>query len=157
MPVAVRWVLAIALGIVVVMSLAVGGAVAAIYQGGTIAVDVRVNHGSSKIAVEVPAGLANLAIALVPSDVIPVEEVAPIADELRPYLPAAQAALDELARLPDFVLVEVEGPDEHVVVKKVGKEILVLVEADGATVKVSIPLTTVRQFWNKLEQVLDRI
>ena len=157
MPVSVRWVLAIALAVVIVMSLAVGGAVAAIYRGGTIAVDVRESNGGTKVAVGVPAGLANLAIALAPGDLIPVEEVAPIADELRPYWPAAQAALDELSRLPDFVLVEVEGRDEHVLVKKVDRKIVVLVESDGAQVEVSIPLTTVRQFWRKLDRLIDEI
>lgn len=157
MPVAVRWVLAIVLGLVLVMSLAIGGAVAAIYEGGTLAVDVRGRDGGAKIAVGVPAGLANLAIALVPSNALPVEEVAPIAEELRPYRPVIQAALDELSELPDFVLVEVDSRDEHVLVKKVNRKILVLVESDGSEIKVSIPLTTVRQFFNKLDRLLDQI
>jgi hypothetical protein len=139
-----RLVLAIVAGIIVLVVATVGVAVAAVYHAGTVAVDVTPADDSS-ISVALPAGLLNLAIALVPDDV-----VRDVTDELEPVWPTVQAAARELHRAPDFVLLEVEGPDEHVLIEKRDGRMLIVVEERGERISVALPLSTIRRIADKL-------
>ena len=121
---------------------------AAIYSGGTIEVDVE-DQGSGSLSLTVPAVLADLAVGLVPSHLVDKAlENAP--DELRSWMPAVREAWREFARAPDFVLVEISGPNEHVRVEKRGKQLIVLVDSGGERVKVAIPLKTIRRLLEKV-------
>ena len=70
----------------------------------------------------------------------------------RPLLPALRAGWRELVRAPDCVLVEIRDHDDRVRVAKQGGEILIQVESNGSTVRVSVPLATVGPLLAKLER-----
>ena len=149
MNVALKVLFAIFASAMILMMMTVGVAVAAIYTAGTVAVDVQPVDGG-EISVQVPAGLINVAIWLLPSQ-LQAEAMREVAAEVEPFWGAVHAAGDELSRLPDFVLVEVEGPREHVIIEKRNQRLIVHVESDGERVEVSVPLGTVRSLLNKIE------
>jgi hypothetical protein len=156
MPRGVKWVLAIALTSVLLVSLTVGATVGSVFQAGVISVLIEPRSGGA-ISVTVPASVANMAMAaveFVPHEALALDR-APVEalDALEHYLPAAQHALDRLAEQPDFVLVEVESNDEHVIVRKEGRSLRVVVDSDDGRVDVSIPLSTVKQFTKRLRRL----
>jgi len=156
MPRGVKWVLGIALASVLLISLAVGATVGSVYNAGTISVRVQPRDGGG-INVVVPAGVANMALAaveFVPVRTLPLDEAPDEAlDVLEHYLPAAQLALDRLAAQPDFTLVEVRSRDETVVVRKEGRSIRVLVDSDEASIDVTVPLSTVKEFTKRMRRL----
>ena len=95
----------------------IGGAVAglifaavlALFQGGIATVYVR--SPEATVFVPVPMALVDIALAFVPS-----EELADARRELGPYRDVIRVALEELADCPDATFVEVEGPEETVLV-----------------------------------------
>lgn len=123
---------------------AVGVTAAAVYHAGSIGVEVHPQDGSG-LSINVPAGLAHVAIALAPADLV----TDAIAD-LEPVWPSLEAAARVLDEAPDFTLLEIRSADEHVVVAKNGGRLLVLVDADGETVRVALPLGVVRRIADKL-------
>lgn len=160
MPLAVKIVLGIVVSIMLVMTLAVGATTAAIYRSGTIAVNVQDPNGGTHVDIAVPAGLAHLALAMIPASAVPadaIDEVGPIATELERVWPATRSALRDLEKMPDFVMVEIEGRGDHIVVEKVGRKMVVLVETDGERVEVSFPLKTARRLCGKLGRLLDDV
>lgn len=125
---------------------------AAIVGGGTIAVEVEEQRGD-RVSVHVPAGLVNLALFLVPTFVIEnamLEVDGTAVDEINAFLPAIRSAWDELDRAPDFVIVEVTGGGEEVLVRKSEGRILVSVDSDDVAVDVSFPIRTVDRILRKL-------
>lgn len=122
----------------------VGAAGAAVYHAGSIAVDVQPQDGSA-LSLRMPAGLAHLAIALAPADLV-TDAIA----ELEPVWPSVEAAARVLEEAPDFTLLEVRSADERIVVAKERGRLLVLVDSDGESVRVAVPLGTVRRVVNKL-------
>ena len=138
----------------------VGMAAAAIYNSGTIAVDVQENHGGS-VSIHVPAGLANLALDLVPDSLIE-EALSAVAmdvsTEVAPLLPAVRAAWNEFAAAPDFVLVEVRSDDELVRIEKKGKSLLIRVDSGGGeAVRVSVPIKTIGKLLRKVEGSIETL
>ena len=156
MPRGVKWVLGIALGSVLVVSLAIGATVGSVYTAGVISVSVH-PRGGGAINVAIPAGVVNVALAAVefmPVDSFLLDEASAEALQvLEHYLPAAQQALDRLAAQPDFVLVEVQSRDETVVVRKEGRALRVLVDSDDGRIDVTIPLSTVKEFTKRLRRL----
>jgi hypothetical protein len=156
MPRGVQWVLGIALAVVLTLGLAVGATVSAAIGEGTISVHVQ-PPGGGDIHVAVPAAAANLAIAAVDlapggswvADEVPREAV----EALDRYMPVAQEAIDALAAQPDFVIVEVDSADEHVLIQKRGRRILVLVDGDEGRIEVSLPLSTVKELGKALRRL----
>jgi len=140
---------------VVLTTATVGAAAAMIYRGGTIAVDVQDESGTD-ISVQVPAGLANMALALVPDRVVEEaldEAIAEVSREfdhdLEAWAPAFRKVWKAFADAPDFVMVEVEGGDEHVRIEKRDTELLILVDSDDGAVKIAVPLKTLRKVMQK--------
>ena len=159
MPTGVRLVLIIVTAVVLLFVGAIAAGTAALYQGGTIAVQVSGTHGGSEINIAVPAGLANLALALVPIvsiDVFEDDDVREWCNELQVWVPTAQAAIDALAAQPDFTLVEVNDGDERVTIRKEGRKLVIEVDSDDERIRVSVPLTTVREFCKKLGRISRR-
>ena len=156
MPRGVRWVLGIALASVLVVSLTVAATVGRVYHAGTISVSVQPRSGGA-INIAVPAGVVNVALAaveFVPVEMLPLDEApAETLEALEHYLPAAQEALDRLAGQPDFVLVEVRSDDEHVVVRKEGRTLRIVVDSNDGRVDVSVPLSTVKEFTKRLRRL----
>ncbi len=139
-----RLILSIGAGIIILAVATVGAAVAAVYNAGTVAFDLSPAE-DSRISVALPAGLLNLAIALVPDDV-----VSDITDELEPVWPTVQAAARELHRAPDFVLLEINGKDEHVLIEKKENRMLIVIEEGGDRISVALPLSTICRIADKL-------
>lgn len=100
--------------------------------------------------VPVPAGLIEGALALTPvvlrliDDQHGYGELERVRAELDELLPALEVMLDELPRMPDAVLVEVDGAGEYVRVSKEGRSLRVLVEEDGSRIAVTVPLSVFR-------------
>jgi hypothetical protein len=107
-----------------------------VYQDGMIDVAVHEKQpGGSSIHIVVPTALARLALAFVPTprgiDTCP---------DARRYWPAVEALLAGIAKAPDGILVQVDGRDEHVTVRKSGDRLVVDVDDRDAKVRVSIPV-----------------
>jgi hypothetical protein len=73
--------------------------------------------------------------------------------ELHSWLPAIQAASQELASLPDSDLVEVRECGQHVRIKTRGARLVIDVESPGELVHVSFPLWTMDRVARKLESL----
>jgi len=144
-----RILLAVMIGGILLAVGSVGATVAAVYRGGTIAVEVR-NDDGGDLSVSVPAGLARLALALVPEAAF--DELASELRDVEPFLPAAAAAWRQLEQAPDFVLVDVTDGDETVRVEKRGGRLIIRVDADGESVRVGIPLSIVDPLVERLER-----
>jgi len=122
------------LGIGVVGAALVGGA--ALSSEGFIYVKVHERQsGGTNINLLVPAALVPVTLKFVPN-----HNFAEASRDLRPYLPAIDAAIPALDDSPDGVLVEVVDPGEHVLVSKSRGSIVVDVKDAGETVHVSVPL-----------------
>ena len=141
-----RWLVGILVGGTLAFTLTVGVTVASIYNAGMIAFDVD-SPGDDRVQVAVPAGLANVAIALTPRAL-----VRDVVDELDPgLLSAVRAGVEELERTEDFVLVDVTSSDESVRIEKRGKRLLINVDGDDGRFRVAIPLGTVRSALRKMD------
>jgi len=127
----------------------IGGAV--LFHEGAITVSVKEMKGNSEpqhVFVVAPAAVVPWAIKMIPERHMP-----RLPEEALQALPAIQAAADELERLPDTVLVEVQSKREHVKVSKEGGYMVVDVTGDREEVHVSVPLRAVR---HTLEELLER-
>ncbi|MCU1269264.1 MAG: hypothetical protein JWN74_558 [Acidobacteriaceae bacterium] len=109
---------------------------AALSSEGFIYVNVLEHQpGGTHINVLVPAALVPATLRFVPN-----HHLAKASQQLRPYLPAIDAAIPALNDSPDGVLVEVADPGEHVLITKRDGSIVVDVNDAGETVHVSVPL-----------------
>jgi len=134
------------LGIGVLGTAVVAGA--AISSEGFIHVRVHEKHpGGANFAVIVPAAVVPVALHFVPKKHF---DRAP--EELQEALPIVDAAVPELEKCPDGVLVEVIDPGEHVLITKSGGSIVIDVNDHNDTVHVSVPLRAVR---SSLHQIAE--
>jgi len=124
---------------------AVGVTAAAVYRGGSVAVEIE--DDGHRFRLGLPAGLVNVAIALTPSSAI-----GPAAEEFEAFVPALADGWSELADAPDFVLVEVWSDGAHVKIEKSGDRIEVLVDAADSRVRVGLPIGTVGWLLDKLDR-----
>jgi len=137
--------------VAVVLSLGVGGVsaaavvAAAVYHAGTIDVEID-QSGGEHVSIAVPSSLVNAAVKLLPDRVY-----ADAASEVAPYWDACRAAVREIQRAPDGVLVQVDGPDLNVLVAKHDGRLRIDVVDARDRVQVSVPLATVRQIVEELE------
>lgn len=115
----------------------IGGAV--LFHQGAITVNVKEKKpDGDHVFIVAPATLASWGVRLIPERHLP-----RLPREARESLPAILAGARELERLPDFVLVEVESPREHVKVQKRGDCLVIDVDSDDETVHLSVPIRTV--------------
>lgn len=122
------------LGIGVLGTALVGGA--ALSSEGFIHVTVHEKRpDGTHLTLVVPAVLAPVTLSFMPR-----QKLAQASRDLRPYMPAIDAALPALEDCPDGVLVEVTDPDEHVTIAKIGNAISVDVNDPEDVVHVSVPL-----------------
>jgi hypothetical protein len=91
--------------------------------------------GGTNIYVVAPAALVNATLEFVPN-----RHLAEASENLRPYLPIINAAIQALGDSPDGILVEVLDADDHILVRKSGGSIVVDVNDAQDTVHVSVPL-----------------
>ena len=117
------------------------------YSSGVVRVYVlEKKPGGDRINLFVPAILVPVALKFMPA-----EDRRRTASELGPYLPALKAATEELARCPDAVLVQVEGPREHVSIRKLGRSLVIDVDSSDEIVHVSFPLKMVTSILAEFE------
>jgi hypothetical protein len=111
-----------------------------IYDMGAVSIRVQGKKpGGENIRLILPAAVAPVGVWLVPK-----KELREAAREAGPYMPAVMAAADELARCPDFTLVEVNSPHEKVRIAKQGGHLVIDVDDANETVHVSVPLDAAR-------------
>lgn len=139
MSTAARLLIAAVAFLVLAFALAVGATTAAVYRQGAVRVEVEPSSGG-EIRVSVPAGLAHLAIAAMPDEVL-----SEVSRELSPYLPTLRAAGRELSGQPDFTLLEVRSRDERVIIRKAGPKMVIHVESSDERVHVELPIRTVER------------
>lgn len=149
MPRSARILIGFIIGSTVLVGAAVGATAAAFYHAGSIDVAVQPDDGS-RVAVRVPAALADVAIVIAPDDLL-----AELSDELEPLRPTLQAIDREFDRLPDFTLLEVKSKHEHVKILKRGGDLVVHVESDGESVHVELPVRLVQRLMRKLDGAID--
>lgn len=94
--------------------------------------------GGAHVRVIAPAMLAPIALRLAPRN-----NIAQATREIQPYMPVIRAALGALRESDDVVLVEVNGPGEHVQVSKSGGSIVVDVNDADESVYVSTPIRAI--------------
>ena len=117
-----------------------------VYQYGAIKVYVEEKKpGGERVRLWVPGVLAPVALKLVPA-----EELR-LPPEARRWMPALRAAGEELERVEDFTLVEVEDGREHVRIEKRNGALVIDVVSDDETVHVSVPLRVVVSVARQLE------
>jgi hypothetical protein len=138
-----RLLLGIVIGGALLCLATLGAGAAAVYHGGTVAVEI--DDDGNRFRLNLPAGLVGAAIALTPAHAL--DEVTA---EVRPFLPAVEAGWEELLATPDFVLVEVQSADEHVRVEKSGSRLEISVDSPDGQVRVGVPLRTVGSLLRKL-------
>jgi hypothetical protein len=121
---------------------AVGSAVA---MGAVISsegfVNVRVHEKKPDgvhLHIIAPVLLMNVGLHFVPR-----RNLKEAAEQVRPWLPVIDAAVEELKRGDDVQLVEVSGPDHHVKVATQGGSLIVDVTAPEDDVHVSLPLSEI--------------
>ncbi len=102
----------------------------------------------------VPGVLAPAAIFCVPS-----RHLQQASDQLRPWMPAIRAAVDELKEERDMTFVEVVQDGQHVCVSKSGGSVIVDVDNPEETVHVSTPLraigSTIEELASKSTDLAD--
>jgi len=105
---------------------------------GVVVVDVQEGGPDGhRIMIPVPLVFAQAALAVAP--VVAGEELR-IPDEALEHIGIAREILEALAAAPDGVLVEVEEPDEQVVIRKEGDKLIIKVHGKGEDVSVNVPL-----------------
>ena len=112
-------------------------------------IGVRVHEkkpDGTNLRLYVPAIVVPLGVRLAPE-----RELARAMSQAQEFLPALRIAAEELERIPDGLLVDVDGPREHVLIVKRGGSLVVDVESDRETVHVSVPLKVVRNLARDLE------
>jgi len=126
------------IGIGVVGTAVVGGTM--LCSEGLLQVRVREKRVDGKnISLIVPAALVPMTLKFVPD-----RHLAQASASLHPYMPIVDAAIPALEDCPDGVLVEVTGPDEHVLIAKQGSSIVVDVNDANEVVHVAVPLRAVQ-------------
>jgi len=124
-------------GAMVLGTLLVAGAF--VYDLGTVKVSVQGKKpGGENIRLVVPAAVVPLALPFVRD-----EEMQEAAEKVRPWLPAIEAATEELARCPDGPLVQVTSPHEKVRIVKRGESLVIDVDEADESVHVSLPFKLV--------------
>ena len=98
-----------------------------------------------RIWVPAPALLVDLGVRFVPE-----ERLRDALQDLRPWLPAIEAAGHELERSPDGLLVEVKDRTDHVMVSKCGDVLRVDVDSETETVHVSVPISLIESVAERL-------
>ena len=120
---------------------------ALVFHEGVITVNVREKRADGDhIRFFVPATVVSVGMGLAPE-----EHIRRATRHAHEYLPAARIAMQELAKCPDTVLVEVQDRHEHVRIEKRGGRLLVDVDSSSEEVHVGVPIQTVVSVIKELE------
>jgi hypothetical protein len=134
-----RWVkraIFILMLLILVPVVAAVGVTALAYTAGTI--HVEVDSPDAEFSVPIPAGFVGMALAFIPRAVC-----RDMPDEIRQQWDAMEVAALEIERIPDAVLVDVEGRgDERVSISKRGDGFVVDARSGDEGFRVSFPAST---------------
>lgn len=123
-------------------------------QAGTLVIDVRERGADgTNISLEVPGILIPAVIHFVPDQAFQFCEET---EELRYAMPIILAAVDELQRIEDGILVTVESGDEFVQIEKINYSIVITVETDEESVHISVPLSGIKAVCKKMDRIVAR-
>lgn len=122
---------------------AAGMAVRAVRQIDVVRVSVD-ERGSAPVSLDLslPGALVAAGLTVAPH-VMPEDARLEVRDQLGELGPLAAAFADDLARRPDFTVVEVDDRGEHVEVLKRGRHLVIRVRSGDADVDVQVPLSLV--------------
>ncbi len=112
-----------------------------------VGVSVHIKQEGIKFWVPVPSLWLETGAALVPFDDLGLDDMP---EEARQAIRAASGMMDELGRIDDAQLVEVETGEETVKISKRGKLLHVEVRSADADVDIDVPIST-------LEALLQRV
>jgi hypothetical protein len=135
----------IAAGLVCLIVAGTAGAASIAVQAVQRAEIIRVavtEHGDDPVSFDValPGAVLAAGLMLAPR-VMPEEARLEIREQLGEWGPMVSTLADDLARQPDFTLVEVDDGRDHVEVHKRGRHLVVSVSSDDADVDVQVPLS----------------
>jgi len=109
------------------------------YAAGTVLVGVQDKKpGGHRILLAVPAVVITLGLKLFPA-----ASLREASAEARPWLPAIEAAGNELAKCPDARFVEIRDPTEWVSIAKRGGSLVIDVDSVDERVHLSFPVRLV--------------
>ena len=137
------------LGIGVLGTAVVAGT--AVSSEGFIHVSVHEKQpGGDNIRLIVPAAVVPVALHFVPQ-----KDLSDVPQDFQQFLPVIDAAIPELEKCRDGVLVEVVDPGEHVLISKSGSSVVIDVNDRDETVHVSVPLRTVRSSLHQIAEAKE--
>lgn len=120
-----------------------------VFHEGVIRVDVDENHAhGSHVHVWVPATVVPVGLR-----VVPFHNLEKAAAQARPFLPAVRELARELEKYPNAELVEVRDPGQHVRVSVHNGKVYVDAVTDSENVHVSVPVQTLSDVADRLEDV----
>lgn len=106
------------------------------YSEGAVTVYVREKQPEgTRMWLPVPALLVEVGMRFAPPD-----KLREASTRIRPWLPAIEAASNELERCPDATLVEVKNATEHVLISKQADTLRIDVDDVNDSVHVSVPV-----------------
>lgn len=142
-----RLALAIILGLAVVVCGTAAAGAYAWHQGGSMRLAVHESRTDGiDLDVTLPGALVNAAIAL-----CPMPENLTLDPRWDGLLPALHDVADQLTKMPDAVIVDVDDHGDRVRVAKVGRELVVRILSRDERVEIAIPITSVKRLVAKLE------
>ena len=116
------------------------------YSEGAVTVYVHEKAADGhRLWLPVPALMVDEGLTFVPE-----EKLEQASRDIRPWLPAIEAAGHELERSPDGLLVEVKDRTDHVMVSKGGDVLRVDVDSETETVHVSVPISLIESVAERL-------
>ena len=132
-------------------ALGLGGALvlagAYTFREGLIRVDVDEDHAEgSHLHLWVPAAMVPMAMHFVPK-----RALGDAAEQAREALPAIRAFSKELKKLPDVELMAITDGEEHAEVRTRSGQLLVDVDSPAEHVHLRVPLSTVEEVVEQLE------
>ena len=135
---------------------AVTGLALGVYSLGSIEVSVKEHGcGGDDIELRIPAALAQAALMLTPDDFICSDAGRCGRKAMFDKAPLVSAVCRALRDSPNFVLVEVEAPDQRVRIEKRGHALLIDVKCPDETVHVQVPVKLVQGIVNKFARISE--
>ena len=128
--------------------LTMSGAALAVYHAGVLVVNVNDKREGTHIFVPVPMLMADFGLLFVPKDA-----KMRIHDELGKHRELAVKMTKALADCPDGVFVEVEDPEDTVIIKKSGDDFIVDVKSKEENVYLKMPIAPTGRILSKLSEI----
>ena len=113
-------------------------------SGGVVMVKIDDRNEGFHLTLPVPAVIVSAAVATA-DQIVPEHERIHLQAQIGDWGPYVEGVLKALDDTPDAVLVEVIEGNEHIVVRKNGKNLEVDVDGSDITVHVSVPTKLIRR------------